>query len=82
VLAPAPGYSQAELAELAGVSINVVRKLEQDNGLEDKPRGVRLETLYELARALGVQRPPSSSRRAVPSQPTRIRRSGRCCRSG
>lgn len=49
------GYSQAELAELAGVSINVVRKLEQDNGLEDKPRGVRLETLYELARALGIQ---------------------------
>ena len=49
------GYSQAELAELAGVSINVVRKLEQGDGSEDKPRGVRLETLYELARALDVQ---------------------------
>ena len=49
------GYSQGELADRAGVSINVVRKLEQSNGLGDRPRGVRLETLYELARALDVQ---------------------------
>jgi hypothetical protein len=37
------------------VSINVVRKLEQSNGLGDRPQGVRLETLYQLARALGVE---------------------------
>jgi transcriptional regulator with XRE-family HTH domain len=49
------GYSQGELADRAGVSINVVRKLEQSNGLGGRPRGVRLETLYELARALDVQ---------------------------
>lgn len=49
------GYSQGELAERASVSINVVRKLEQSNSVGDRPRGVRLETLYELARALDVQ---------------------------
>ena len=49
------GYSQAELAELAGVSVNVVRKLEQETGLDGRPRGVRLETLYALARTLNVQ---------------------------
>jgi transcriptional regulator with XRE-family HTH domain len=49
------GYSQTELAELAGISVNVVRKLEQETGLDSRPRGVRLETLYTLARTLNVQ---------------------------
>jgi transcriptional regulator with XRE-family HTH domain len=49
------GFSQAQLAELANVSITVVRKLEQENDPADGPRGVRLGTLYALARALGVQ---------------------------
>jgi transcriptional regulator with XRE-family HTH domain len=49
------GYSQAHLAGLADVSINVVRKLEQGNNTEGRLQGVRLETLYKLARALDVQ---------------------------
>lgn len=49
------GYSQAHLAGLADVSINVVRKLEQRNDTEGRLRGVRLETLYKLARALDLQ---------------------------
>lgn len=49
------GFSQARLAELADVSITVVRKLEQESDLGDSPRGVRLGTLYALARALDVQ---------------------------
>lgn len=49
------GYSQAHLAGLADVSINVVRKLEQGNDTEGRLRGVRLETLYKLARALDLQ---------------------------
>jgi len=49
------GFSQAQLAGRADVSINVVRKLEQGNDIEGRLRGVRLETLYKLARALDVQ---------------------------
>ncbi len=49
------GLSQARLAELSDLSITVVRKLEQDSDLTDSPRGVRLATLYALARALDVQ---------------------------
>ncbi|MGH8902244.1 MAG: helix-turn-helix domain-containing protein [Egibacteraceae bacterium] len=49
------GYSQEELAERAGVSVSVVRKLEQDDEAAAQRQGVRLETLYKLARALDVQ---------------------------
>jgi transcriptional regulator with XRE-family HTH domain len=49
------GFSQARLADLAGVSVTVVRKLEQECEAGDSPRGVRLVTLYALARALDVQ---------------------------
>jgi transcriptional regulator with XRE-family HTH domain len=49
------GYSQAHLAGLADISINVVRKLEQGNDTDGRLRGVRLETLYKLARALDLQ---------------------------
>jgi hypothetical protein len=43
------------LAEASGVSITVIRKLEQDGGQAENPQGVRLGTLYALARALNVQ---------------------------
>jgi transcriptional regulator with XRE-family HTH domain len=49
------GYSQAQLAEIAGISITVVRKLEQQGGHRDGSPGVRLASLYALARALNVQ---------------------------
>lgn len=49
------GFSQARLAERAGVSITVVRKIEQQCDGSGGNRGVRLSTLYALARALGVQ---------------------------
>lgn len=45
------GYSQEELAERAGVSVGVVRKLEQDDEAAAQRQGVRLESLYKLARA-------------------------------
>ena len=49
------GLSQAQLADRAGVSITVVRKLEQEGDQTGSPHGVRLGTLYSLARALHVQ---------------------------
>jgi transcriptional regulator with XRE-family HTH domain len=49
------GYSQAELAERSGVAVSVVRKLEQAGDHPDGPHGIRLATLYALARALNVQ---------------------------
>lgn len=49
------GYSQAQLAEIAGISITVVRKLEQEGDHRDGSPGVRLASLYALARALDVQ---------------------------
>ncbi|HEX9358523.1 MAG TPA: helix-turn-helix transcriptional regulator [Streptosporangiaceae bacterium] len=58
------GYSQEELAHRAGVHVNVVRKLEQ-SGPVAGPAGVRLETLYRLARALGVQTARLFARRGV-----------------
>lgn len=48
------GYSQEELAERAGVSVGVVRKLEQEDETATQRQGVRLESLYKLARALDV----------------------------
>lgn len=49
------GYSQERLAEISGVALSVLRKLEQQNGRPEGPQGVRLGTLSALARALGVQ---------------------------
>jgi transcriptional regulator with XRE-family HTH domain len=49
------GYSQAQLAEIAGIRITVVRKLEQEGDHRDGSPGVRLATLHALARALSVQ---------------------------
>lgn len=49
------GYSQAQLAQIAGISITVVRKLEQESDHCDGSPGVRLASLYSLARALNVQ---------------------------
>jgi transcriptional regulator with XRE-family HTH domain len=49
------GYSQAELSARAGVSITVIRKLEQECGDSVGSPGVRLASLYALARALQVQ---------------------------
>src|SRR5712691_3734407 len=49
------GYSQARLAEISGVAVSVVRKLEQEGDHPDGPQGVRLGTLHALARALNVQ---------------------------
>ncbi|MGH8909811.1 MAG: helix-turn-helix domain-containing protein [Egibacteraceae bacterium] len=48
------GYSQEELAQRAGVSVGVVRKLEQEDETATQRQGVRLESLYKLARALDV----------------------------
>ena len=42
------GLTQEELAELSGVSISVIRKVEQGRG------GARMETFHAIARALGV----------------------------
>ncbi len=58
------GYSQEELAHRAGVHVNVVRKLEQ-SGPVSGPAGVRLDTLYRLARALAVQTAHLWARRGV-----------------
>lgn len=49
------GYSQAGLAQHAGVSITVIRKLEQECDTGGGSSGVRLATLYALAHALNVQ---------------------------
>jgi transcriptional regulator with XRE-family HTH domain len=59
------GYSQEELAQRADVHVNVVRKLEQDSAGGGRSPGVRLETLYKLARALGVQTAALWARRPV-----------------
>lgn len=40
------GYSQEELAARAGLSVNVVRRLEQDDETAGQRSGVRLESLY------------------------------------
>lgn len=49
------GYSQEDLADRAGVSVAVVRKLEQECHGGDGSPGVRLASLYALARALDIE---------------------------
>lgn len=51
------GLSQARLAELAGVSRNVISNLERNENAGRKPSDPQLSTVYRLAQALDV--PPA-----------------------
>jgi DNA-binding SARP family transcriptional activator len=57
------GLSQRDLADAAGVSIGVIRDLEQ--GLTSRPRAV---TLYRLASVIGLDTLPSGSALAMSAQ--------------
>jgi transcriptional regulator with XRE-family HTH domain len=70
------GYSQSELADSANVSIAVIRGLEQKGYHFEGPYGVRLGTLYALARALNVQTaqlfPPAIGPEPADKDPVRL----------
>ncbi|AIT60404.1 XRE family transcriptional regulator [Corynebacterium doosanense CAU 212 = DSM 45436] len=54
----ARGMSQTRLAELAGVSRNVISNLERNENAGRKPSDPQLSTVYRLAQALAV--PPAA----------------------
>lgn len=54
----ARGMSQHRLAELAGVSRNVISNLERNENAGRKPSDPQLSTVYRLAQALAV--PPAA----------------------
>lgn len=54
----ARGVSQARLAELAGVSRNVISNLERNENSSKNPSDPQLSTLYRISQALDV--PPAA----------------------